>query len=56
MSTARDFLIEVGTEELPPKALSLLSQAFTAAIAAGLGKLGLAHGEVAGFEIGRAHV
>ena len=49
MSTARDFLIEVGTEELPPKALGLLSQAFTAAIASGLDRLGLAHGEVAGF-------
>ncbi|MBV9316172.1 MAG: glycine--tRNA ligase subunit beta [Gammaproteobacteria bacterium] len=49
MSPARDFLIEVGTEELPPKALSTLSEAFTAAIAAGLEKSGLAHGEIAGF-------
>ena len=26
--THRDFLIEIGTEELPPKALATLSQAF----------------------------
>jgi len=49
MSTARDFLIEVGTEELPPKALSTLSDAFVAAIAAGLEKAALAHGDVIGF-------
>ena len=28
MST-RDFLVEIGTEELPPKALASLSKAFT---------------------------
>ena len=31
MST-RDFLVEIGTEELPPKALKKLSQAFGAGI------------------------
>jgi glycyl-tRNA synthetase beta chain len=49
MSSARDFLVEVGTEELPPKALSTLSAAFVAAIAAGIAKAGLPHGAVAGF-------
>jgi glycyl-tRNA synthetase beta chain len=49
MSTARDFLIEVGTEELPPKALSTLSDAFVGGIAAGLDKAALAHGDVIGF-------
>ena len=49
MSTARDFLIEVGTEELPPKALSTLSAAFVGGIAAGLEKAALAHDDVIGF-------
>ena len=42
-------LIELGTEELPPKALSSLSQAFTAGVLAGLGELELAHGAVRSF-------
>ncbi len=49
MTAARDFLIEIGTEELPPKALSTLSAAFTAAIRAGLEKSALVHREIAGF-------
>ncbi|HVN46230.1 MAG TPA: glycine--tRNA ligase subunit beta [Steroidobacteraceae bacterium] len=49
MSTARDFLVEIGTEELPPKALAALSDAFVAGVAAGLGKASLTHGEIAGF-------
>jgi glycyl-tRNA synthetase beta chain len=50
MSAApRDFLVEIGTEELPPKALSTLSAAFVAAISAGLEKANLAHGAIAGF-------
>ena len=32
----RDFLVEIGTEELPPKSLPALSQAFTDGIVAGL--------------------
>jgi len=48
-ATHRDFLIEIGTEELPPKALSSLSQAFVQAVRAGLDKAQLAHGEIAGF-------
>lgn len=37
-------LIELGTEELPVKALSELAQAFAAGIAQGLNKRGVAHG------------
>ncbi|MGE0080326.1 MAG: glycine--tRNA ligase subunit beta [Thiohalomonadaceae bacterium] len=40
MST-RDLLIEIGTEELPPKALPTLSAAFRRGIEEGLGKAGL---------------
>jgi glycyl-tRNA synthetase beta chain len=50
MSNApRDFLIEIGTEELPPKALGTLADAFLAGIGAGLEKAALAHGGIAGF-------
>jgi glycyl-tRNA synthetase beta chain len=50
MSTAsRDFLVEIGTEELPPKALGTLGDAFLAGIGAGLEKAGLAHAGLAGF-------
>ena len=36
--TTQDFLVELGTEELPPKALKKLSNAFTQGILDGLGK------------------
>jgi glycyl-tRNA synthetase beta chain len=50
MSTAhRDFLIEIGTEELPPKALGTLADAFRAGIGAGLEKVALTHGAITGF-------
>ncbi|MGH8296460.1 MAG: glycine--tRNA ligase subunit beta, partial [Steroidobacteraceae bacterium] len=45
----RDFLVEIGTEELPPKALRLLEQAFAGGLASGLAKAGLKHGEVRSF-------
>jgi glycyl-tRNA synthetase beta chain len=45
----RDFLLEIGTEELPPRALPALQQALVAGLAAGLDKAGLAHGELVGF-------
>ena len=45
----RDFLVEIGTEELPPKALRLLEQAFAGELASGLAKAGLKHGEVLSF-------
>ena len=45
----RDFLVELGTEELPPTALSGLQQAFAAGVGAGLAKAGLAHGEIVSY-------
>ena len=42
----RDLLVELGTEELPPKALRTLEQALVAGIGAGLDKAGLLHGEL----------
>jgi glycyl-tRNA synthetase beta chain len=45
----RDFLLEIGTEELPPKSLPALQQALVAGLAAGLDKAGLVHGELVGF-------
>ena len=40
----RDLLVEIGTEELPPKALRRLSEAFATELAAELDAAGLAHG------------
>ena len=48
-SEKRDFLVEIGTEELPPKALRLLEQAFAGELVSGLAKTGLKHGEVRSF-------
>lgn len=45
----QDFLVELGTEELPPKALSKLSQAFAKGITTGLGSLNLEFAEVKTF-------
>ena len=39
-----DLLVEIGTEELPPKALRMLSEALVAEIAAELDAAGFAHG------------
>ena len=44
MTDVNDLLVEIGTEELPPKALRALSEAFAAELAAELGTAGLAHG------------
>ena len=41
MSDKRDFLFEIGTEELPPKALSTLSEALCTSVQKGLDKAGL---------------
>jgi glycyl-tRNA synthetase beta chain len=46
---ARDLLIEIGTEELPPKALPSLALAFENGIRQGLEKAGLASGELRHF-------
>ena len=48
MSTS-DFLVEIGTEELPPKALRALIDAFSSTITAQLSQLGLAFGDVSSF-------
>ncbi len=45
----RDFLVEIGTEELPPKALRALEQAFAAGIDSGLTRAALAHGSLRSF-------
>ena len=47
MSASRDFLVEIGTEELPPKALRALRQRFADGIAKCLRRCGLAHAAVA---------
>jgi glycyl-tRNA synthetase beta chain len=44
-----DFLFELGTEELPPKALSTLEAALREGIVSRLAALGLKHGEVRSF-------
>jgi len=47
MTDVHDLLVEIGTEELPPKALRALSDAFAAELAAELDGAGLAHGAAA---------
>lgn len=49
MAEAQDLLIEIGTEELPPKSLNRLSQAFADGIRCGLAAASLNHGEIAVF-------
>lgn len=46
MTHAEDLLIEIGTEELPPKALLNLSRAFGEGITHGLQQAGLDHGRL----------
>jgi len=48
-NTSADFLVEVGTEELPPKALRSLMDAFASNLGADLDKNRLNHGEIKGF-------
>ena len=47
--SAADFLVEIGTEELPPKALRSLRDAFAASLEAGLDEARLKHGKVVGY-------
>ena len=49
MSAKRDFLVEIGTEELPPKSLLTLAKAFADGIEKGLDGAGLQHGAVERF-------
>ena len=46
MSLHRDLLVEIGTEELPPKALKKLMDAFSNGITTGLTQAGLEYGAV----------
>ncbi|MDE0480774.1 MAG: glycine--tRNA ligase subunit beta [Gammaproteobacteria bacterium] len=48
-TAARDFLFEIGTEELPPKALRGLSEALEAEFRSLFAKAGLDHGELRSF-------
>jgi glycyl-tRNA synthetase beta chain len=45
MAETRDLLIEIGTEEMPPKALFRLSEVFAQGIRTGLDKAELRHGD-----------
>jgi glycyl-tRNA synthetase beta chain len=46
MAESRPLLVELGTEELPPKALKSLAEAFRDGVTAGLAEASLSHGEV----------
>ena len=46
MSSKDDFLIEIGTEELPPKALRRLMEAFGENLAEAIDEARLSHGDV----------
>ena len=48
MNTA-DFLVELGTEELPPTTLNTLMRAFADEVERGLGEARLAHGEITAY-------
>ncbi len=43
--TRRDFLVEIGTEELPPRSLMALAESFRDGVLQGLAAAGLAHGK-----------
>jgi glycyl-tRNA synthetase beta chain len=47
--SSRDFLLELCTEELPPRTLPALSNALTERVAQGIDHAGIAHGKVHGF-------
>ncbi|MEN8167160.1 MAG: glycine--tRNA ligase subunit beta, partial [Pseudomonadota bacterium] len=49
MSDGKDLLVEIGTEELPPKALATLSEAFSQGIDAQLAQLGLQRDAIRSF-------
>jgi len=49
MSTTNDLLIEIGTEELPPKALLTLSNAFEKSVASDLKESGLSYQAIKAF-------
>lgn len=47
--TEKTFLVEIGTEELPPKALRQLAESFASQLTTELDNAGLAHGDVEWF-------
>ena len=47
--SAADFLVEIGTEELPPKALRSLRDAFTSSLEEAIDQARLKHGKVTGY-------
>ncbi len=47
--TQQTFLVEIGTEELPPKALRALAESFAASVETELNNANLGHGEVSWF-------
>ncbi|CDG19861.1 Glycyl-tRNA synthetase beta subunit [Xenorhabdus poinarii G6] len=47
--TQQTFLVEIGTEELPPKALRSLAESFAASVETELNNANLGHGEVSWF-------
>ena len=49
MASTQALLVELGTEELPPKTLEILAEAFAAEVAQGLTQVGLTHGAVETF-------
>ena len=49
MTASRDFLVEIGTEELPPKSLLNLSAAFAEGVAKGLKDAGVAYKSLEAF-------
>ena len=49
MTAKRDLLVEIGTEELPPRALEQLSAALGQSIATGFDMAQLSYGDVANF-------
>ena len=49
MAERHDFLVEIGTEELPPKALRKLAEAFARGLEEAFAEAGLAHGAVRPF-------
>jgi glycyl-tRNA synthetase beta chain len=53
MSERADFLVELGTEELPPKALRTLEEAFRDGLLTRIDAAGLAHGAVQSFSTPR---
>lgn len=49
MAETRDFLFELGTEELPPKSLLTLINALQSGVETGLQKAGLPHGKISAY-------